>query len=551
MLAVLREGYTRKQFQGDLLGGLTVGVVALPLTIALAIASGVKPEQGLYTAIFAGFVIALLGGTRAQISGPTGAFIVIVYGIVQRYGYDGLVVATLLAGIILVIMGLARMGAFLKFVPYPVIVGFTSGIALIIFSSQVSDFLGLKIESVPADFTEKWIVYIENIASANPYSLAVGAGSLATIFLWQRVTRRIPGQLIAIIAATAAVQIFNLPVDTIQSRFGGVPDSLPAPQFPAVTYAMIRELFLPGLTIAILAALESLLSAVVADGMMGTRHRSNMELVAQGAGNIVSVIFGGVPATGAIARTATNIKSGGKTPIAGIIHSVFLLMVLLFVGKWAAMIPMAALAAVLIVVAYNMSEWREFRHLMSSPRGDIAVLLVTFFLTVFIELTVAIQVGILLAAFVFLQKMSNETQVSLITNNLTDDDEFRSRDMSKISIPDGVEVFEVYGSLFFGAVSQFKDSLRVVAKRPRVLILRMRNVPTIDASGIHILEELADAAKKNGYALIFSAVSRGVYRVMRKSGYINLVGKTCFAKDIFAALEIAEKYLAAKNENNR
>ncbi len=551
MLAVLREGYTRKQFQGDLLGGLTVGVVALPLTIALAIASGVKPEQGLYTAIFAGFVIALLGGTRAQISGPTGAFIVIVYGIVQRYGYDGLVVATLLAGIILVIMGLARMGAFLKFVPYPVIVGFTSGIALIIFSSQVSDFLGLKIESVPADFTEKWIVYIENIASANPYSLAVGAGSLATIFLWQRVTRRIPGQLIAIIAATAAVQIFNLPVDTIQSRFGGVPDSLPAPQFPAVTYAMIRELFLPGLTIAILAALESLLSAVVADGMMGTRHRSNMELVAQGAGNIVSVIFGGVPATGAIARTATNIKSGGKTPIAGIIHSVFLLMVLLFVGKWAAMIPMAALAAVLIVVAYNMSEWREFRHLMSSPRGDIAVLLVTFLLTVFIELTVAIQVGILLAAFVFLQKMSNETQVSLITNNLTDDDEFRSRDMSKISIPDGVEVFEVYGSLFFGAVSQFKDSLRVVAKRPRVLILRMRNVPTIDASGIHILEELADAAKKNGYALIFSAVSRGVYRVMRKSGYINLVGKTCFAKDIFAALEIAEKYLAAKNENNR
>lgn len=543
MLAILREGYTRKQFQGDLLGGLTVGVVALPLAIALAIASGVKPEQGLYTAIFAGFVIALLGGTRAQISGPTGAFIVIVYGIVQKYGYDGLVVATLLAGIILVIMGLARMGAFLKFVPYPVIVGFTSGIALIIFSSQVSDFLGLRIETVPADFTEKWIAYAENLASVNLYSLAVGAGSLAIIILWPRITRRIPGQLIAIIAATAAVQIFSLPVDTIQTRFGGVPDSLPTPQFPSITYAMVRELFLPGMTIAILAALESLLSAVVADGMMGTRHRSNMELVAQGAGNIVSVIFGGVPATGAIARTATNIKSGGKTPVSGIIHSIFLLLVLLFVGKWAAMIPMAALAAVLIVVAYNMSEWREFRHLMSSPRGDIAVLLVTFFLTVFIELTVAIQVGILLAAFVFLQKMSSETQVSLITNNLKDDDEFRSRDMSKISIPDGVEVFEVYGSLFFGAVSQFKDSLRVVAKRPKVLILRMRNVPTIDASGIHILEELAHAAKKNGYALIFSAVSRSVYRVMRKSGYIELVGKTCFAKDIFAALEIADRYL--------
>lgn len=548
LFSILKEGYTLKHFQGDLLGGLTVGVVALPLAIALAIASGVKPEQGLYTAIFAGFVIALLGGTRAQINGPTGAFIVIVYGIVQRYGYDGLVVATLLAGIILVIMGLARMGAFLKFVPYPVIVGFTSGIALIIFSSQVSDFLGLKIESVPADFTEKWIAYIENFASADPYSLAVGAGSLLIIILWPRVTHRIPGQLIAIIVATVAVQMFNLPVDTIQTRFGGVPDSLPSPQFPIVTYAMIRELFLPGLTIAILAALESLLSAVVADGMMGTRHRSNMELVAQGAGNIVSVIFGGVPATGAIARTATNIKSGGRTPISAIIHSIFLLLVLLFVGKWAAMIPMAALAAVLIVVAYNMSEWREFRHLMGSPRGDIAVLLVTFFLTVFIELTVAIQVGILLAAFVFLQKMSSETQVNLITNNLKDDDEFRSRDMSQIEIPDGVEVFEVYGSLFFGAVSQFKDSLRVVAKRPKVLILRMRNVPTIDASGIHILEELAAAAKRNGYALIFSAVSRGVYRVMRKSGYIELVGKHCFAKDIFVALELAKKYLASKNE---
>jgi SulP family sulfate permease len=543
LVAVFREGYTLKQFQGDLLGGLTVGVVALPLAIALAIASGVKPEQGLYTAIFAGLTIAVLGGTRTGISGPTGAFIVIVYGIVQKYGYDGLAVATLIAGVILAIMGLARMGAFLKFVPYPVIVGFTSGIALIIFSSQVSDFLGLKIEKVPADFVAKWIEYAKNIATLNWYSVAVGMGSLLIIVFWSRITRKIPGQLIAILLATFVVQFFNLPVETIQTRFGGVPGSIPAPHLPVVSWELIQQMFSPALTIAILCALESLLSAVVADGMTGTRHRSNMELIAQGAGNVVSVIFGGIPATGAIARTATNIKSGGKTPVSAIIHCLFLLLVLLFVGRWAAMIPMATLAAVLLVVAYNMSEWREFRHLFSSPRGDVAVLLVTFLLTVFIELTVAIQVGILLAGFLFLQKMSNETEVKLITENLRDDDEIQTRDISDLKIPAGIEVFEIYGSLFFGAVSQFKESIRVVAKKPKVLILRMRHVSTIDASGIHILEELAEEAKENGYILIFTAVSRNVYRVMRTSGFVETVGHKGFAKDIFEALEIAEKHL--------
>jgi SulP family sulfate permease len=552
LLTILREGYTRRMFYGDLAGGLTVGIVALPLAIALAIASGVKPEQGLYTAIFAGFTIAILGGTRAQISGPTGAFIVIVYGIVQKYGYDGLVVATLLAGVILVIMGLARMGAFLKFVPYPVVVGFTSGIAIIIFSSQVSDFLGLKLEKIPADFLEKWIEYVKHFSTVDRTTLGVGVASLLIIVIWPKVTRRIPGQLIAILVVTAVVQIFQLPVDTIGTRFGGVPSSLPTPHFPTVTWQMVQQMFSPALTIAILAALESLLSAVVADGMMGTRHRSNMELVAQGAGNIVSVIFGGVPATGAIARTATNIKSGGNTPISAIIHCVFLLLVLVFVGKWAALIPMATLAAVLVVVAYNMSEWRQFLHLLKSPRGDVAVLLATFLLTVFVELTVAIQVGILLAAFVFLQKMSKETQVASITENLKDDDEFKSRDMSKVDVPKGVEVFEIYGSLFFGAVSQFKESIRVVGKKPRVLILRMRNVPTIDASGIHILEELAEEGKKDGYIIVFSAVSRAVYRVMRTSGLVEMIGRKNFAGDIFGALEIARKHLnpgsSGKNE---
>jgi SulP family sulfate permease len=550
LFTILREGYTREMFTGDLLGGLTVGVVALPLSIALAIASGVKPEQGLYTAIFAGFVIAVLGGTRAQISGPTGAFIVIVYGIVQKYGYDGLVVATLIAGVILVIMGLARMGAFLKFVPYPVTVGFTSGIALIIFSSRVSDFLGLKIEKVPADFVEKWIEYGKHFSTFNPYTLAVGFGSLLIIVLWPRITHRVPGQLIAILIATFAVQVFHIPVDTIATRFGGVPNTLPSPQFPTISWELVQQMFSPALTIAILAALESLLAAVVADGMMGTRHRSNMELIAQGAGNIVSVIFGGVPATGAIARTATNIKSGAKTPVSAIIHCIFLLLVLLVIGKWAALIPMATLAAVLIVVAYNMSEWREFVHLLKSPRGDIAVLLATFLLTVFIELTVAIQVGILLAGFVFLQKMSNQTQVNVITQNLAGDDESQARDMSKVNIPPGVEVFEIYGSLFFGAVAQFRESIRVVARKPKVLILRMRHVMTIDASGLHLLEELAREARDGGYLLIFSAVTPAVFAAMQKSGLVDEVGSENFAPDIFKAIDIAERHLSNNGDQD-
>lgn len=543
LLSVLKEGYTFKQFQGDLMGGITVGIVALPLAIALAIASGVKPEQGLYTAIVAGFVIAVLGGSRVQISGPTGAFVVIVYGIVQKYGYDGLVVATLIAGVMLVIMGLARMGALLKFIPYPVIVGFTSGIALIIFSSQVNDLLGLRIDTVPADFVEKWIMYARHMGQIDFYTLGVALVSLLIIVLWPRITHRVPGQLIAILAATFAVQYFQLPVETIQSRFGGMPSGLPTPQLPAVTWASFQELFSPAITIAILAALESLLSSVVADGMTGTRHRSNMELIGQGAGNIASAVFGGIPATGAIARTATNIKSGGKTPVAAIIHAIFLLLVLLLIGEWAAMIPMATLAAVLIVVAYNMSEWREFQHLLKSPRGDIAVLLATFLLTVFIELTVAIQVGILLAAFLFLQKMSREAHVDLITNTLDEDEEFRARDMSKIEIPKRVEVFEVSGSLFFGAVSQFKESIRVVTSRPKVMILRMRQVQTIDASGIHILEELVSEMHARGAIVVFSAVSRSVYRVMRKAGFVELVDRNNFAPDIFAALEIAKKYI--------
>lgn len=543
LLTVLREGYTRRLFYSDVAAGLTVGVVALPLAIAFAIASGVKPEQGLYTAIVGGFVIAVLGGSRAQISGPTGAFIVIIYGVVQRYGYDGLVVATLIAGVLLVLMGLARMGALLKFIPLPVTVGFTGGIAVIIFSSQIPDFLGLRIEHVPAEFVAKWAAYGTHFATLDPYAVGVGLLSLLVVVLWPRLTHRIPGPLVAIILATAVVQSFGLPVETIGSRFGSVPSNLPAPHLPHVTWRMVQEMFSPAVTIALLAALESLLAAVVADGMLGTRHRSNMELIAQGVGNVASVLFGGIPATGAIARTATNIKSGGRTPVAAVVHCLTLLAVLLFVGRWAALIPMATLAAILIVVAYNMSEWHSFVRLLRSPRSDVAVLIATFLLTVLIDLTVAIQVGVLLAGFLFLQRMSNETQVSLVTDNLREREEGEARDISKIEVPPGVEVFEIYGSLFFGAIERFRDALRRVEKSPKVLVLRMRNVIAVDASGLQSLEDLLESMGRKKGRLILSAVGPQPLAAMRQSGFLERLGEENVAPDIFEALERARRHL--------
>ena len=544
IIAVFREGYSRKQFYSDLAAGTTVGIVALPLAIAFAIASGVKPEQGLYTAIIAGFLISLLGGSRAQISGPTGAFVVIIYGIVQQYGYDGLAVATLIAGLLLMLMGLFRMGALLKFIPYPVTVGFTTGIALIIFSSQIGDFLGFRLVSPPAGFIERLAAYREHFSELNPQALLVGLLSLLVIGLWPKITHRVPGMLIAIIVATMAVKMFQLPVETIGSRFGAVPDRLPAPHLPLVSLSLVKQMFAPAVTIAFLAALESLLAAVVADGMLGTRHRSNMELIAQGAGNIGSVIFGGIPATGAIARTATNIKSGGRTPVAGMIHAIVLLLILLFLGKYAALIPMPALAAILIVVAYNMSEWKEFRDLLAGGRSDAAVLLVTFLLTVVIDLTVAIQVGVVLAAFLFMQRMSDTTEVTKVTETLIDEDESETRDMSKLEVPKNVEVFEIYGSLFFGAIERFKDAMRSVEKRPRVLILRMRHVQTIDASGLHSLEELLESTKRRGIVLIISAARPGVRALMKRTGFAAALGEENFSEDIFGALERARSVIA-------
>lgn len=543
IVAVFREGYSLKQFYSDLAAGTTVAIVALPLAIAFAIASGVKPEQGLYTAIVAGFVISLLGGSRAQISGPTGAFVVIIYGIVQQHGYEGLAVATLIAGVLLALMGLFRMGALLKFIPYPVTVGFTTGIALIIFSSQIGDFLGFNMLSPPAGFIEKLVAYREHLYELNYSAVMVGVVSLGVIVTWPRVTHRIPGMLIAIIVGTLAVKFFNLPVATIGSRFGVVPNHLPAPHIPTVSLSLVKEMFSPAVTIAFLAALESLLAAVVADGMLGTRHRSNMELVAQGAGNISSVLFGGIPATGAIARTATNIKSGGRTPVAGMIHAVVLLLILLFFGKHAALIPMPTLAAILIIVAYNMSEWREFKDLLRGSKSDVGVLLVSFSLTVLIDLTVAIQVGVLLAMFLFMQRMASTTQVTQVTDALVDPDEKEARDISKLPVPKDVEIFEIYGALFFGAIERFKDAMRSVEKRPKVLILRMRHVPTIDATGLHSLNELFDSTKRHQMVLILSAVSPEVRELMERTGFAEELGEENFCPDIFCALERARAVL--------
>src|SRR5438270_4528230 len=466
-LVCLREGYTRESLMRDRLAGVVVGIVALPLALAFAIASGVPPERGLYTAVIAGFLISALGGSRVQIGGPTGAFVVIVYGIVAKYGYDGLVVITIMAGVILVILGLARMGALIKFIPYPVITGFTSGIAVIIFSSQLKDFLGLKMGAVPPDFMEKWTAYAEHLRTINLPTTLLAIGTLLVLIFWPRISRVIPAPFVAMILATAVVQIFKLPVETIGTRFGSVPSSLPAPHLPSVPWTQMKELFSPALTVALLAAIESLLSAVVADGMIGTRHKSNMELVAQGVANIASPLFGGIPATGAIARTATNIRTGGRTPLAGMTHAVTLLLILVFLGRWAAMVPLSALAAILVVVAYHMSEWRSFAGLLRAPRSDLVVLILTFGLTIFVDLTIAVQVGIVVASLLFMKRMSDITHIEGVTTELRegapeDPGEItqvrkRKKYVGGYEIPAGVEVYEVHGPFFFGAAAKLEE----------------------------------------------------------------------------------------------
>ncbi|MBI3765975.1 MAG: sodium-independent anion transporter, partial [Ignavibacteriales bacterium] len=438
------QHYSRQQFLSDITAGLIVGVVAIPLAVAFAIASGVSPEKGLFTAVIAGFIISALGGSRVQIGGPTGAFVVIVYGIVQNYGLNGLIVATMMAGVILIVMGVARFGSAIKFIPHPVVVGFTSGIALIILSSQVKDFLGLQMGDVPSDFVEKWIAFAAHVDSMNFYAVSIGMGCILLIVFWQRVIHKIPGSLVALILSTIIVQVFHFPVETIGSRFGDIPSTLPAPTIPSFDFATLKHLIQPATTIALLAGIESLLSAVVADGMIGGKHRSNMELIAQGVANIASPLFGGLPATGAIARTATNIRNGGRTPIAGMIHALALLMIMLFFGRWATLIPLSCLAAILVVVAYNMSEWKVFKALLKSPRSDVVVLLTTFVLTVVFDLTVAIEIGIVLSVFLFMRRMALVTNVDVVTREFQDEEETDDPNaIEKRVIPEGVEVYEI------------------------------------------------------------------------------------------------------------
>jgi len=520
------KGYTARAFGADALSGLIVGIVALPLAIAFAIASGVSPDRGLVTAVIAGFIISLLGGSRVQIGGPTGAFIVVVYSVVEKHGVDGLLVATILAGVILVLMGVARLGTVIKFIPYPVVVGFTSGIAVIIFSSQVKDLFGLEMGAVPAEFLEKWRSYAHAVSGANAETIGISAASLLVMGLWPRVSKRIPGPLVALLLSTIFVQLFHLDVETIGSRFHTLASSIPAPSFPVVSIQGISALLPAAITIAFLGSIESLLSAVVADGMIGGRHRSNMELVAQGVANLVTPLFGGIPATGAIARTATNIRNGGRTPVAGIVHALTLLLIMLAFGSLVSMVPLATLAAILVVVAYNMSEWRSFVSLMRSPRSDVIVLLTTFLLTVIVDLTVAIEVGLLLAVLLFMRRMVMVSNVGVVTREMEDtgtDDDPNSTD--KRILPEGVEVFEINGPFFFGAAYKFREAMSIVERPPKVRILRMRDVPAIDSTAMHAIQEALRSVRHSGGHLLLADLHAQPLVAMQRSGLLDEIGE--------------------------
>ena len=541
------RGYTRDQLITDLGAGVVVGVVAIPLAIAFGIASGVTPEQGLFTAIVAGFIISAFGGSRVQIGGPTGAFVVIVYGIVHQYGYPGLAIATFMAGGILIVLGLAKLGGAIKFIPFPVVTGFTSGIALIIFSGEIKDLLGLPMGDVPPGFVDKWTIYAGHLRELNLDAVLVSAIALIVLIFWPRLSRRIPGPFVALIVTTALVHLLGLDVETIGSRFGEIHSRLPSPSLPNITPAIAISLIRPAITIALLAAIESLLSAVVSDGMIGGRHRSNMELVAQGIANMVSPLFGGIPATGAIARTATNVKNGGRTPVAGIMHAVTLLLVTLFFGKWASLIPMATLAAILVVVSYHMSEWRSFRSELTAPRSDVLVLLATFSLTVLVDLTVAIQVGMVLAAFLFMRRMAEVTNVSAVTRELRDGEDDYLTDPEGVrlrAIPKGVEVYEIDGPFFFGAAETFRDALGTIAKPPRVLIVRLRKVSAIDSTGLHVLQELSRRSRKDGTHLILSDVHAQPMIALGRSSLLDEIGEENMLGGIDEALQRARQLAA-------
>lgn len=505
LITVLGEGYTFDRFRRDAIAGLTVAIVALPLAMALGIASGASPDKGLITAVVAGFLISALGGSRAQVGGPTGAFVVVVFNVIAQHGYDGLLLATLVAGFILIIAGYAKLGALVKFIPHPVVTGFTAGIAVIIASGEVKDFLGLSIDKVPADFLPKWQAYLGALGSFHATTLAIGVGSLLLILGLRKVAPRVPGFLVAVVVASLAVALLHLPVETIGSRFPHIPAGLPAPALPSISLAKFQAILPSAFTIAFLAGIEALLSAVVADGMIGSRHRSNQELVGQGVANIASALFGGLPATGAIARTATNIRAGALTPVAGMLHALFLLLFILFATNLMAFVPMAALAAILFLVAWGMSEHKRFIDLLRMPNGDRAVLLLTFGLTVLVDLTMAIAVGVTLASLLFMMRMSETVQIDAGVGEMPDDDD--SEDIhQRDALPAGVEVFRIDGPVFFGIASELLDTLRRIGSTPKVIILRMRRVPLLDASGATTIADILRQSNAAGTQVILSGV---------------------------------------------
>ena len=542
------KNYTRENFMTDLMAGTIVGIVALPLAIAFGIASGVTPEKGIITAIVAGFIISFLGGSKVQIGGPTGAFIVIIYGIIQEYGIEGLMVATMMAGIILVLLGIFKLGTIIKFIPYPIIIGFTSGIAVTIFTTQIADIFGLNFngEKVPGDFIGKWILYFHHFDTVNWWNVVVSVASIFIIAITPKFSKKIPGSLVAIVLVTVAVYLMKMYggiqcIDTIGDRFS-IKAQLPEAAVPSLDWEAIKNLFPVAITIAVLGAIESLLSAAVADGVIGDRHDSNTELIAQGIANFVSPIFGGIPATGAIARTMTNINNGGKSPVAGIVHAVVLLLILLFLMPLAQYIPMACLAGVLVIVSYNMSGWRVFKGLLKNPKSDVTVLLITFFLTVIFDLTVAIEVGLVIACVLFMKRVMETTQISVITDEI---DPNKESDLEvheeHLIVPEGVEVYEINGPYFFGIATKFEEIMARLGDRPKIRIIRMRKVPFIDSTGIHNLTTLCKMSQKENIHIILSGVNDQVHAVLEKSGFYELLGKENICSNINEALEVAAK----------
>ena len=553
LLTTLRH-YNKQQFTTDLLAGIIVGIVALPLAIAFGIASGVTPEKGIITAIVAGLIVSLLGGSKVQIGGPTGAFIIIIYGIIQQYGFEGLTIATLMAGVFLIMFGVLHLGTIIKYIPYPIVVGFTSGIALTIFTTQIKDLFGLTMETVPSDFIEKWVAYIGSFGTIDLWSAGVGIGSVAVIAAWpmiakyNNVLKKLPGSLIAIIVMTVAVLLLKQyagveSVETIGDRFS-ISNQLPDAEMPSISWNVIKGLVSPAITIAILGAIESLLSATVADGVIGDRHDSNTELIAQGVANLASPIFGGIPATGAIARTMTNINNGGRTPVAGIVHAAVLLLIFLFLMPLAQYIPMARLAGVLVIVSYNMSGWRSFASIMKNPKSDVIVLVVTFLLTVIFDLTIAIEVGLICACLLFMRRMAETTDVKVISDEIDPEEEqsdFQMGNLEHLTIPEGVEVYEINGPYFFGAGNKFEDLMATLGhKRPKVRIIRMRKVPFVDSTGIHNLTNLCAMSQKEGIQVVLSGVNPKVQAVLHKSGFDQMLGEENICSHINIALERAK-----------